>query len=84
MAPVKLRRALGLFLFAAGCFGLGLGAARWMGWMAPQPAPSFALPKDLPAAVGTEPRIYLDAGAIELYDGSLTIHPPPPPDVEPR
>ncbi len=81
---MKPRRALGLFLFAAGCFGLGLGAARLAGWSAPAAAPSFALPPDLPPAVGTEPRIYIDAGAVELYDGSLSIHPPPPPDVDPR
>ena len=81
---MKPRRALALFLFAAGCFGLGLGAARWLGWVGPPAPPSVALPANLPPAVGTEPRIYIDAGAVELYDGSLTIHPPPPPDVDPR
>ncbi|MFO0591922.1 MAG: hypothetical protein U0441_30525 [Polyangiaceae bacterium] len=80
---MKARRALALFLFAAGCFGLGLAAARWLGWMAPAPPP-YLLPADLPPPVGTEPRIYIDAGAVELYDGSLTIHPPDPPEVPTR
>ena len=80
---VKARRAIALFLFAAGCFGLGLVAARWLGFLEPPPAP-YALPPGLPPPTGTEPRIYIDASAIELYDGSLTINPPPPPDVGPR
>ena len=74
---VKPRRALALVLLAAGCFGLGLAVARWLGW-GPAPSGSGAPP------LGSEPRIYIDAGEIILYDGSLTIDPPPPPNVEPR
>ena len=75
------RRALALFLFAAGMFGLGLAVARWFGW-GPSPAPP--LPSGLPAPTGGEPLIYVDAGDIVLYDGSLQIHPPPPPKIEQR
>lgn len=79
---MKVRRALALFLFAAGCFGLGLAAARWAGWQAAPVSPQApALPVDGPVATGAEPRIYIDAGAVVLYSGSLTIHPPPPPRV---
>ena len=81
---VKLRRALGLLLFAAGCFGLGLAAARWLGWVTPGPGPApMVLPGGLPPPVGTEPRIYIDAGTIELHDASLHIDPPEPPRVDP-
>lgn len=75
---MKARRALALFLFAAGCFGLGLAVARWLGWGPPAAPP---LPSGGPPG---EPRIYIDAGDIVLYDGSLRIDPPPPPDAEPR
>lgn len=73
---MKPRRAFALFLFAAGCFGLGLVAARLVGWggrEAPDPAKSTHF----------EPHIYIDAGEIVLYDGSLKIDPPPPPNVDP-
>lgn len=80
---MKARRALGLLLFAGGCFGLGLAVARWTGWSGP-PNERMTLPPHVPAPSGTEPLIYFDAGAIELYDGSLEIHPPAPPDVAPR
>jgi hypothetical protein len=73
MGRVKPRRALALFLLAAGCFGLGLAVARWLGW---RPGPSA------PNPASSEPRIYIDAGEIILYDGSLRIDPPPPPNVE--
>ncbi len=81
-ARVKLRRALGLLLFAGGCFGLGLAAARWFGWVTPGPSGAPVLPSNLPPAVGTEPRIYIDAGVIELHDAALTIDPPEPPRVD--
>lgn len=76
---MKARRALVLFLFAAGCFGLGLAAARWLGW---GPPPGPPPPHDLAGPASSGPRIYIDAGDIVLYDGSLTIDPPPPPSVE--
>lgn len=71
-------------LVAAGCFGLGVAASRWAGWAGGTRSQAPPLPSDLPPPVGTEPRIYIDAGAIVLYDGSLTIHPPPPPKIEER
>lgn len=78
----RVRRGIGLVLFAAGCFGLGLAAARWLGWVTPGPGASpYAVPTGAPASSELGPRIYVDAGAIELYDGSLTIDPPPPPRV---
>ncbi len=80
---MKARRALVWVLVAGGCFGLGLVVARWAGW-GPPPTSVTGLPANVPAPSGTEPLIYIDAGAIELYDGSLTIHPPSPPDVNPR
>ena len=85
MAPVNVRRAIGVLLFAAGCFGLGLGAARWLGWVGPAGtglAPGASgLPAPPPGATG--PFIYIDAGVIELHDASLTIDPPPPPRIDP-
>lgn len=86
---MKVRRAVGVFLFAAGCFGLGLGAARWLGWVGPAGGSSAApvvsgmpgLPAPPPGATG--PFIYIDAGVIELHDGALTIDPPPPPRIDP-
>jgi hypothetical protein len=82
---VKPRKAFALFLFAAGCFGLGLAVARWLGWgpAAGPPLPPGAA-TGLGAAGGLEPRIYIDAGEVILYDGSLSIDPPPPPHAEPR
>ena len=80
---MKARRAVAWVLVAGGCFGLGLAAARWAGW-GPPPPPSIGLPASVPAPSGTEPLIYIDAGAIELHDASLTIHPPSPPEVDPR
>lgn len=80
IAAVNARRAIALVLFAAGCFGLGLAVARWLGW-----GPATPAPPALPSGVGTpgaEPLIYIDAGAIELHDGSLSIDPPRPPNVE--
>lgn len=78
---MKARRALVLFLVAGGCFGLGLVVARGLGW-GPPPAPPTS-PSGLATAPGLEPRIYIDAGEIVLYDGSLKIDPPPPPNIEP-
>ncbi|MEZ4298113.1 MAG: hypothetical protein R3B70_24385 [Polyangiaceae bacterium] len=77
---------MAIVLFAGGCFGLGLATARWLGWVAPQPAPpAMALPPGVTAGpVGAEPQIFLDGGSIVLHDASLTIDPPPPPQVEPR
>lgn len=72
---MSARRALVVFLFAAGCFGLGLAAARLGGSGPPPPAPS------LPAEAASGPQIHIDAGSIVLHDGSLHIDLPPPPDV---
>jgi len=77
---VKARRALALLLFAAGCFGLGLAVARGLGWMSP-PAPPPS--SSVAPAIADGPKIYIDAGAIELYDGSLTLDPLEPPRAEP-
>lgn len=73
---MKPRRAFALFLFAVGFFGLGLVVARLLGW-----GPPATSPPGLAGPAGSEPRIFIDAGDIVLYDGSLTIDPPPPPDV---
>lgn len=68
---MKTRRIVALVLAAAGCFGLGLGVARWLG----------VAGSTTGAAGSDEPRIYLDAGVIELYDGSLKLDPLEPPDA---
>lgn len=78
MRGVKARRVFGLFVFAFACIALGFEVARWGGW---SPEPRMQLPPDLPRGPGTGPFIYIDAGAIELHDGSLVLDPPEPPRI---
>lgn len=79
---MKVRRALVTGLLVGACFGVVVGGA--VALIAGRARAPVELPPNVPAPSGTEPRIYIDAGAIELYDGSLTIHPPSPPEVHPR
>ena len=65
-------RRLGLGIAAClGCFALGVGAARWLG----QPPPAGPGPVEAP-------RIFIDAGAVDLLpDASLRLTLPAPPAV---
>lgn len=73
-------------LFGAGCFGLGLAAARLAGWgrSPPPPEPLLSIPTGAPVSSEQGPLIYVDAGSITVMDASLKLDPPAPPRLPTR